>query len=96
MAPLIGLIVFQAIASAILCAVVASAKRRDPLVWGLAGLAFGLLSLIAVSGMPIASRSRKASPGAVTTASVIQDARERLRQKEAEKLRRWEQGGARP
>jgi hypothetical protein len=94
MAPLLAFILFQAAACGVLCAVVASEKRRDAFVWGLLGLLLGIFALIAISGLPVAGRPKPAAQRAATTASVISDARQRQRIKEAEKLRRWNDGNS--
>ena len=44
--------VLISLASGVLCAVVASEKNRDAWIWGVAGLLFPILSLIAIAGMP--------------------------------------------
>ena len=45
-----------ALVSGVLCAVVASEKNREAWIWGVAGLFFPILSLIAIAGMPEKTR----------------------------------------
>jgi len=40
------------IAAAILCAVIAATKHRNPLGWGILGLFFSILTLVAVAIIP--------------------------------------------
>ena len=54
--PILIMLVLIALASGILCAVVASEKNRDAWIWGGAGLMFPILSLIAIAGMPEKTR----------------------------------------
>ena len=46
------MLVLIPLASGVLCAVVASEKNREAWIWGVAGLFFPILSLIAIAGMP--------------------------------------------
>jgi hypothetical protein len=48
---IIGLVV--AAAGGVFSGIVASAKKRDPLIWGIAGAAFPILGLIAIAAMPV-------------------------------------------
>jgi hypothetical protein len=48
---LIGVI--AAAAGGVFSGVVAAAKKRDPLIWGIAGAAFPILGLIAIAAMPV-------------------------------------------
>ncbi|WP_292288383.1 hypothetical protein [Marivita sp.] len=57
---IIGIII--ALAGGVLSGVVASAKNRDPLVWGITGALFPLLGLIAIAGMPMAQTMQVLSP----------------------------------
>lgn len=45
--------VIIAAAGGVFSGVVASAKKRDPLIWGIAGAAFPILGLIAIAAMPV-------------------------------------------
>lgn len=47
------ILIATALAGAILSAIVAHAKYRSPVGWGIAGAAFPLLGLIAIAGMPM-------------------------------------------
>lgn len=51
----------MALAGGFLSGVVASAKNRDPIGWGITGALFPLLGLIAIAGMPMA-QSRQTLP----------------------------------
>jgi hypothetical protein len=58
------IIIVQAVASAFLCAFLAGTKNRDPVLWFLNGLLFGILALIAIAGATTARISgRDNSPG---------------------------------
>jgi hypothetical protein len=46
------LVAMSSIVAAILCAVIAATKRRNPLGWGILGLFFSILTLIAVTIIP--------------------------------------------
>ena len=54
---IIGIIL--ALAGGILSGVVAEAKNRDPVGWGIIGAIFPLLGLIAIAGMPTARRTKR-------------------------------------
>lgn len=45
--------VIIAAAGGVFSGVVAAAKKRDPLIWGIAGAAFPILGLIAIAAMPV-------------------------------------------
>ncbi|AXI51014.1 hypothetical protein [Sulfitobacter sp. SK025] len=47
-----------ALAGGVLSGVVAAAKNRDPVGWGIVGAIFPLLGLIAIAGMPTARRTK--------------------------------------
>ncbi len=81
-------VLFQAVACAFLCGLVAKEKNRDVGAWVGAGFFLGVLALIAISGMPVAIE-RQPKPTKPTTDSIIRDAVEWRRQREAEKLKRW-------
>ena len=53
-------------ASTLLCAIVAHAKGRDPVLWAIAGFVLGIFALIAIAGMPMrdveAQRARQGAP----------------------------------
>lgn len=50
-----GLILYQAAACSLLCAFVAGQKNRDAAAWFVLGLFAGVLALIAVAGLPVAT-----------------------------------------
>ncbi len=52
----------MALAGGVLSGVVASAKNRDPIGWGIIGALFPLLGLIAIAGMPMAQTTQAFSP----------------------------------
>lgn len=52
MAIIITALIISAVASGILCAIVADEKHRSAAAWGLAGFFFPLFALIAVAGLP--------------------------------------------
>jgi hypothetical protein len=74
---------FQSVACAFLCGLVAREKNREVAAWAVAGLFLGVLALIAVAGLPVAETQQKDS-----AASLIRDAAAWKRQKDAEKLKR--------
>jgi len=53
---LILVCIAYAVASGILCGIVASAKGRDIAGWAICGALFGVLALIAIAGMPVTIR----------------------------------------
>ena len=46
-------LIIQAVASGILCHIVATQKHQSETLWLILGLAFGVLAVIAVAGLPV-------------------------------------------